>query len=62
MKFRDYLDEERGKGMGVGGSRQRDGGTDVCVCPECGKEVTHKRGIPCKESKCPECDVPMIGK
>ena len=53
MKFKEYLDEERGKGMGIGGPRQGDGGTDTCVCPKCGKEIPHTKGIPCKESKCP---------
>ena len=50
--------EMRGKGTGPEGA----GGTDICVCPECGKEVKHKRGIPCNEYKCFECKVPLTGK
>ena len=33
-----------------------------CVCPKCGKEVKHERGVPCKGAKCPECDVAMMRK
>lgn len=56
------LDEARGKGMGVGGPRQGDGGTDTCVCPACNKEVPHTRGTPCNEINCPSCGKPMAGK
>lgn len=40
-----------------------DFGSSGCVCPKCGKEVTHeKRGIPCSELKCPVCGTPMKGR
>jgi HK97 family phage prohead protease len=52
----------RGDGQGQGGSRQGDGGADICVCPKCGKEVPHEKGIPCKDIKCPECNTNMAGK
>jgi len=52
----------RGEGIGVGGPRQGDGGTDVCVCPDCGAEIAHARGVPCVESKCPKCGSSMVGK
>ena len=60
MKAREFLLylEQRGKGkppLGVGG-------TDVCVCPKCGYEVPHKRGVPCNLTKCPKCGTPMTGK
>ena len=37
------------------------GGTDTCVCPNCGHQVPHERGIPCNKIKCPKCGTPMIG-
>ncbi len=36
-------------------------GTDVCTCPKCGKQIPHKRGIPCSVEKCPDCGTPMRG-
>jgi len=55
--------EERGKGLGVGGDRQVDGGSDICICPNaCGYEIEHVKGTPCNEMKCPTCDIPLIGK
>ena len=61
MNFRKYVNEERGKGIGNGGMRQRDGGTDICICPDCNKKFEHERGIPCKERTCPDCGVSLIG-
>jgi len=61
--FKTFLIElATGKGMGVGGPRQGTGGTDTCVCPKCGNEESHERGIPCKEKKCPKCGTLMTGK
>ena len=37
----------------------RESKDEYCVCPECGKKVRHKRGVPCKEHRCPGCDIPM---
>ena len=48
-------DKARGEGQGVGGNRQGDGGTSVCVCPKCGAESPHERGTPCNKRKCPKC-------
>ena len=50
-----------GRGMGVGGRRQRIGGASRCVCPSCGYEMPHKRGTPCRRFKCPKCGTPMVG-
>jgi len=56
------IDRARGEGQGVGGPRQGDGGTDTCVCPNCGYEMPHERGTPCNELTCPECGTAMVGK
>ncbi len=56
------LEKARGEGMGVGGPRQGDGGTDTCICPACKTEIPHTRGVPCSESKCPKCGASMMGK
>jgi len=51
----------RGKGRGVGGPRQGDGGTDTCVCPKCGATAKHERGTPCTNMTCPKCGAKMVG-
>jgi len=38
------------------------GGTEYCMCPECGKKVIHQKGTPCYERKCPDCKCSMRGK
>ena len=48
--------------LGQRSGREYAGGTDICVCSKCGKEVFHERGIPCNEKECPECKTPMTGK
>lgn len=53
-----FLTEMLGKDTGG----ERTGGTDICICPECGEEVKHKRGKPCNKMECPECGSPMTGK
>lgn len=55
-------EKTRGEGQGVGGEGQGDGGADVCVCPECGAEYPHEKGVPCSETECPECSVATAGK
>lgn len=54
----DFLDEALGKGTG----RERTGGANVCICPDCGREFKHKRGTPCNKKMCPDCNVPLTGK
>ena len=51
-----------GQGQGAGLPRREEGGRDQCVCPECDKVVTHQRGIPCTQQKCPDCGSRLIGK
>jgi uncharacterized protein len=35
-------------------------GRGNCICPACGRTVPHKAGMPCRESRCPSCDKPML--
>lgn len=35
---------------------------DICICPQCGFEQLHTRGIPCKMEICPKCNSTMMHK
>ena len=35
---------------------------DICICPNCGFEQTHRFGCPCNEEVCPKCDHNMVRK
>jgi len=53
-----------GRGRGAGGGRGRMGGAAMgpagaCVCPGCGKQVPHQRGVPCTSMECPDCGTRM---
>lgn len=37
--------------MGAGGE---------CVCPKCGTTVSHRRGVPCQDERCPNCEAHML--
>ena len=39
-----------GAGLGTGGN---------CICPRCGQRVSHQRGVPCTQLKCPACGTLM---
>jgi hypothetical protein len=45
------MQAERKQGMGPEG---------FCVCPKCGVKILHRVGIPCREEKCPNCEVKMV--
>jgi len=47
--------QNAGRGQGLGGS-------EVCICPECKKEIPHKKGMPCIQQECSKCKVPLRGK
>ena len=55
------LKEARGKGQGVGGTKQGDGGAGTCKCPSCGNTQAHTKGTPCTEIACTECGTAMTG-
>jgi len=31
-----------------------------CVCPRCGFESPHRRGVHCQDERCPECGARML--
>jgi len=35
---------------------------DICVCNECGFELPHLKGEPCRETSCPQCGVSLTRK
>ena len=51
----------RGAGRGQGGRRAGFAGPEgACRCPSCGYEQPHQLGVPCNQSKCPECGTFMV--
>lgn len=53
-----------GRGLGRGGGRGRNQGTAQgqggnCVCPSCGFRMSHNRGVPCYNIRCPKCSSVM---
>jgi len=55
-----------GRGQGRGGQRpDRTGGSAAvgtngfCICPQCGQQEIHQRGVPCFERQCPKCGAAM---
>ena len=51
-------------GGGGGGGGGRMGGRSLgpggdCVCPNCGKRVSHQAGTPCFNINCPACGTKM---
>lgn len=57
----------RGQAGGQGGRcRGAAGGPgagmpEACICPACGAQAPHERGIPCFQVSCPKCGQPMCG-
>ncbi len=43
-----------GRGMGAGPPR-------ICKCPNCGYESLKILAVPCRNTKCPECETPLCG-
>jgi len=42
------------------GNRPGSGPGGQCVCPECGKRISHTAGVPCNTQSCPACGAQMI--
>jgi hypothetical protein len=45
-----------GRGRTTAGNCSQPG---ECVCPQCGTKATHERGVPCLQTKCPQCGMAM---
>jgi predicted Fe-Mo cluster-binding NifX family protein len=55
---------QTGQGQGGKGSGRRANPTPgsnagTCVCPKCGHQESHERGIPCYQKQCPTCGTGM---
>jgi len=48
-----------GQGLGRMGGPFAAGPDGSCVCPQCGYQEPHQRGIPCMQKQCPKCGIPM---
>lgn len=51
------MERRKGYGRGVTGA----GPPRVCKCTHCGHEAPKTHGIPCRNSKCPECGAKLCG-
>jgi hypothetical protein len=63
MPFKDGtgpLKAGAGFGCGRGGCGTGIGGE--CICVNCGKRVSHQRGVPCSSFTCPKCGSRMTRK
>ncbi|MBN1325706.1 cation transporter [Candidatus Falkowbacteria bacterium] len=38
------------------------GPVGYCVCEKCGYKISHQRGIPCSDIKCPNCNINLLRK
>jgi hypothetical protein len=56
----------RGQGRPTGGRGSRMAGgfakgpAGHCVCPSCGHEEPHTQGVPCTQSRCPDCGSALV--
>jgi predicted amidophosphoribosyltransferase len=41
-------------------NRWRMGPSGQCVCPKCGRTITHQPGMPCQQERCPACGARMM--
>jgi len=59
--FEDFYREWVGRGRNKG-NKPGSGPGGKCICPKCGYEIEHQRGIPCYEIECPKCGAKMEKK
>ncbi|MCU0989774.1 MAG: hypothetical protein MUE63_09395 [Xanthomonadales bacterium] len=31
-----------------------------CICPKCKATIAHRRGVPCQDERCPQCNTKML--
>jgi rubrerythrin len=43
----------------MNGDKPGSGPNGKCICPKCGFEEKHARGVPCNKKNCPECGTRM---
>lgn len=43
-----------------GGNYKMEYTKGYCICINCDTRIPHKKGIPCRESKCPDCGKTML--
>ena len=48
-----------GQGRGRMGGPRAAGAVGTCVCPKCGYQEPHERGVPCMQKQCPKCGTAM---
>jgi len=49
VRSHSYHQREQGRG----------GESGFCLCPNCGKRISHKAGNPCRKTTCPKCEIKM---
>ena len=62
MPRRDGTGPGMGRGTGQGGGRGggfAEGPGGNCICPKCGKKISHQPGVTCYNQKCPKCGSAM---
>ncbi|RLE37995.1 hypothetical protein DRJ17_05205 [Candidatus Woesearchaeota archaeon] len=62
MGRRAGMGQGRARGIGRGGGLAQGGWGQPtkCKCPVCGTEVPKSRMLPCNQTQCPKCGVPMV--
>ncbi len=40
--------------------RRQENTEEWCVCVKCNHRVPHRKGVPCRDIECPECDAKMV--
>jgi|UniRef100_A0A7V6A4P4 predicted Fe-Mo cluster-binding NifX family protein len=54
------LHREPGPGRGAQASPAGSKTGRICICPECGHQQSHERGIPCHQVHCPRCGQRLV--
>lgn len=52
------MGRQRGRGRASAGRKIAD--TLVCGCTQCGYTQAHTPGVPCRDTICPHCGVPLV--